>query len=154
MSNTDDLTRLESWVTPLLAKLQPAERRQLARKVATALRRSQQRRIARQQNPDGTAYAPRRAQSRQGRIKRKAMFVKLRQVKFMKASSDPGGVSVGFMGRVSRIARVHQLGLNDQASPGGADVNYQRRELLGFSSADLELTESMLLEHLSEAGAL
>lgn len=154
MTDTDDLTRLENWATPLLAKLQPAERRQLARKVATALRRSQQRRIAKQQNSDGTAYAPRRAQSRQGRIKRKAMFVKLRQAKFMKASSDPSSVSVGFMGRVSRIARVHQLGLNDQVSPGGADVNYQRRELLGFSSADLELIESMLLEHLSDAGAL
>ncbi len=154
MSNTDDLARLEHWAAPLLARLQPTERRQLTRSLARALRKSQQQRIRKQQNPDGSPYPSRRSQQRQGRIKRKAMFVKLRQVRHLKATSDSNGMVVGFMGRVARIARVHQLGLQDQVSPGGPTVNYQRRELLGFSADDMQLIEQLLMEYFSEAGGL
>lgn len=149
MTETDELSRLESWAEPLLAKLQPAERRQLARTLATALRRSQQQRIARQENPDGSAYAPRKMQQRQGRIKRKKMFVKLRQARHMKAIGDAGNVTVGFAGRIARIARIHQKGLEDRVSPGGPNVNYQQRVLLGYSASDLELIEELLMSHLT-----
>lgn len=56
MSSGDPLSALEDWVAPLLAKLEPAQRRALARNVGQALRRSQAARIAAQQNPDGSAY--------------------------------------------------------------------------------------------------
>ncbi|WP_017113606.1 phage virion morphogenesis protein, partial [Xanthomonas vasicola] len=125
----DELTALENWAAPLLAPLQEGERRKLARKIGTALRRSQSQRIGKQQAPDGTPYAPRKQQLRQksGRVKRKKMFAKLRQAKYLKVSTSPNAVSVGFVGRVSRIARVHQEGLEDRVRPGGPEVHYYNR---------------------------
>lgn len=40
---------MENWASPLLARLQPGERRTLARKIGTELRRSQSQRIGKQQ---------------------------------------------------------------------------------------------------------
>src|SRR5260363_398366 len=53
----------EAWMGARLARLQPSARRRLARTLAVALRRSQQSRIAAQRNPDGSAFAPRKARA-------------------------------------------------------------------------------------------
>lgn len=145
----DELTALETWAAPLLARLQPGERRTLARKIGTELRRSQSQRIGKQQAPDGTPYAPRKQQLRQksGRIKRAKMFAKLRQAKYFKVSANPNAVSVGFMGRVSRIARVHQEGLPDAVRPDGPRIRYQRRALLGLSEANRSEIQDLLMTH-------
>ncbi|QDS08272.1 phage virion morphogenesis protein [Xanthomonas citri pv. glycines] len=142
----DDLTALETWAAPLLARLQEGERRKLARKIGTALRRSQSQRIGKQQAPDGTPYAPRKQQLRDkaGRVKRKKMFAKLRQAKYFKVSTSPNVVSVGFVGRVSRIARVHQEGLKDRVRPGGPEVHYYNRVILGLTKADREAFHDLL----------
>lgn len=145
----DDLTRLEDWATPLLKKLEAPQRRKLAADLARDLRRSQQERIKDQRNPDGTPYAPRKAQQKNGRIKRRAMFLKLRQQRYLKAKSSPAEVSVGFFGRVARIARVHQLGLRDEVSPGGPVAQYEKRELLGFSEKDQTMLMDKLISYLS-----
>lgn len=147
----DDLAALEAWAAPLLRRLEPGERRRLARTVGTALRRSQTQRIARQQNPDGTPYAPRKQQLRTkaGRIKRLKMFVKLRQARYFKVMATDQAVSVGFTGRVGRIARVHQEGMMDAVRPGGPRTRYEQRVLLGFTPADRELVQQLLIEHLT-----
>lgn len=147
----DELTALENWAAPLLARLQPGERRTLARKIGTELRRSQSLRIGKQQAPDGTPYAPRKQQLRQksGRVKRATMFAKLRQAKFFKVSASPNAVSVGFVGRVSRIARVHQDGLSERVRPGGPRARYEKRVLLGLSAEDRQLIRDHLLNHLA-----
>lgn len=147
----DDLQRLEDWAAPLLARLEPVQRNALARRLAAALRRSQQQRIAQQRNPDGSTYAPRkpRAREKAGRIRR-AMFQRLRQAKHLKAGGNASEVWVGFVGRTARIARVHQEGLVDRVAHDGPRVRYERRELLGFTAADVELVQQFLLEHLSE----
>ncbi|AKC79706.1 tail protein [Xanthomonas arboricola] len=147
----DELTALENWAGPLLARLQPGERRTLARQIGTELRRSQSQRIGKQQAPDGSPYAPRKQQLRQksGRIKRAKMFAKLRQVKFFKVSASPNAVSVGFVGRVSRIAHVHQEGLTERVRPRGPTARYEKRVLLGITSADRESIIDLLLKHLA-----
>ncbi|MCC3256454.1 phage virion morphogenesis protein [Xanthomonas campestris] len=147
----DELTNLENWVAPLLARLQPGERRTLARKIGTELRSSQSQRIGKQQAPDGSPYAPRKQQLRQksGRVKRAKMFTKLRQAKYFKVSASPNAVSVGFVGRVSRIARVHQEGLNEQVRPNGPSARYERRILLGVSLLDRHVTQNAILSHFS-----
>uniref|UniRef100_UPI003F7D7193 phage virion morphogenesis protein n=1 Tax=Xanthomonas sp. 0924 TaxID=2835534 RepID=UPI003F7D7193 len=146
----DELTALENWAAPLLARLQPGERRTLARKIGMELRRSQSQRIGRQQAPDGTPYAPRKQQLRQksGRVKRAKMFAKLRQAEYFKVSASPNAVSVGFVGRISRIARVHQEGLLDAVRPNGPRTRYQRRVLLGLSEANRSEIQDLLMEHL------
>lgn len=149
---SEDLQRLETWVAPLLQRLTAAERRRLARKVGTALRRSQQKRIASQQNPDGTPYAarlkapPRRAKA--GRIKRGAMFGKIRQAKHLRIRASGAEAAVGFTGRVSRIALIHQEGRSDAAGRNRKLHVYARRQLLGFTDADEQLVRELILDHL------
>ncbi|MCQ4302671.1 phage virion morphogenesis protein [Stutzerimonas frequens] len=147
----DNLRALEDWAGALLAKLEPGARRQLNQQIGRELRRSQQQRVAAQRNPDGSAFAPRKPRqlrAKRGRIKRQ-MFTKLRQAKHLKLQGTPDAIAIGFMGRVARIARVHQYGLRDRPERGQADVQYERRELLGFTPADLELIRDQLLEHLT-----
>ena len=147
----DDLRALEDWAGALLAKLSPGERRKLGNTIGRELRRNQQQRIASQRNPDGTPYAsrkPRELRGKVGRIKRQ-MFTKLRQAAHLKLRSTPDAIAISFMGRVARIARVHQYGLRDRPDRGQAEVQYERRELLGFTDADLELIRDQLLEHLT-----
>jgi phage virion morphogenesis protein len=146
-------TQLEEWAAALLARLSPAEQRAVNLKVAAALRRSQAARIAAQRNPDGTPYQPRRARKnlrgKKGRIKKRAMFARLRTNAHLKARATPGDITVGFFGRVARIARVHQRGLKDRPAPGMPDVQYPVRELLGFTDDDIELIRDQLAQHLA-----
>lgn len=151
----DDLTQLELWAAPLLAKLAPAQRRQLARTIALDLRRSQQQRIATQVAPDGTPYAARkrRAESlrdKRGAIRRRhaAMFTKLRTARWLKINVTHEGADVGFFGRVARLARIHQEGGMDFVAPSGPLVRYAQRPLLGFTSADRETLREQLLLYL------
>ncbi|WP_417778734.1 phage virion morphogenesis protein [Stutzerimonas xanthomarina] len=148
----DELRALEDWAGALLAKLEPKQRRQLNQGIARTLRRSQQQRIAAQKNPDGTPYAPRKARqplrSKQGRVKQK-MFTKLRQARHLKLQSTASSIALAFMGRTARLARVHQYGLRDRPGKGQADVQYNRRELLGFTDADLDMIRDELLAHLT-----
>lgn len=148
----DELTKLENWVTPLLQKLSPGERRKVATSIARDLRRSQQQRINKQQNPDGTPYAPRNKQpqrSKKGRIKRRAMFSKIRTAKHLRLQSSASAIGISFAGRIGRIARVHQYGLRDRPGPKQQQVQYPQRQLLGFSPADLKMIEEKLIEHLT-----
>ncbi|MBC3346556.1 phage virion morphogenesis protein [Pseudomonas sp. SWRI196] len=147
----NDLQVLETWVAALLAKLDEGERRKLLGAVARDLRRSQSKRITTQRNPDGSAFAPRKPKDlrgKQGRIKSK-MFTKLKSARYMRTQSTTNGLSVGFVGRVSRIARVHQYGLKDRPERGQADVQYDARQLLGFSGDELENIRNMLIDHLT-----
>lgn len=150
---TNRLEALEDWAAGLLGQLQPAARNRLARTLGQALRRSQQQRVIAQRNPDGSKYAPRKQRNlrgKQGRMKRKVqMFQKLRTASFMKAQGDGNAISVGFTGRIARIARVHQYGLKDRAERGAPDVTYEQREVLGFTDSDLDLIRDGLLEHLT-----
>lgn len=146
---SDNLNALEDWAGALLAKLQPTERRKLNQTLARELRRSQQQRIAAQQNPDGSAYAPRKPRKnlrRQGRIK---MFAKLRQAKHLKLQSDADSIALGITGRAGRIAHTHQHGLTDRPERNGPEIRYARRELLGFTEAELDMIRDRLLHHLA-----
>ena len=149
-----DLSALEDWAGTLLAKLNATERRKLNQDIARELRKNQQQRIAEQRNPDGSAYAPRKPRKnlrgKQGHLKRRKMFMKLRQAKHLKLQSTADSIAIGFSGRSAQLARVHQYGLRDRPARGMADVQYDRRELLGFSAEDLDMIRDRLLEHLTD----
>jgi phage virion morphogenesis protein len=151
---SDDLTALATWAEALLAKLSPAQRRQLLYRIAQDLRRNQAQRIKNQQAPDGTAFVPRKhrknLRGKHGRIKRQKaeMFGKLRTTKHLKTWNDANQLAVGFTGRVARIARVHQQGLKDKVAKNGAEYQYPKRSLLGFGLADHALVRESILTHL------
>lgn len=145
---------VQAKLTALINNLSPQARRQLARNIGQALRKNQQARIARQENPDGTAFEPRKLRKefgkKKGRIKRKAMFAKLRTARYFKIQSNANEVSVGFNGSSAMIAKVHQYGL--MSSPSKTKdfkVRYAQRELLGFSQSDLDIIEDLVIEQLS-----
>lgn len=151
----DDLICIATWAEALLAKLSQAERRKLLNRIAVDLRRNQAQRIANQQAPDGLGYTPRKQRKnlrgKQGRIKRQklAMFTKLRTNKFLKTYADANQLTVGFTGRVARIARVHQEGLKDKVANNGVEYRYPERILLGLNLADQKLIREMVLSYLT-----
>jgi len=145
---------VQAKLSALINNLSPQARRQLARNIGQALRKNQQARIARQENPDGTVFEPRKPRKefgkKKGRIKRKAMFAKLRTARYFKIQSNANEVSVGFNGSSAMIAKVHQYGL--MSSPSKTKdfkVRYAQRELLGFSQSDLDVIEDLVLAQLS-----
>lgn len=148
----NDLPALEAYAADLLASLSPANRSELARRIAQRLRASQQKRIAAQINPDGSAFAPRLPQlrHRKGQLRRQ-MFSKLRTNRFLKIKATPDAAIVAFTDQVSRIARVHQLGLRDKVNrKTGLEVQYPERQLLGISAADEDLIMELSVEHLAD----
>lgn len=115
-----DLEALETWLSPLLQKLDGRGRVQLACKAGQQLRRSQQQRKCNQVNPNGSPFGarkPRDLRGKKDRIKRR-MFEKLKMARYLKAKGSPQQAVIGFVSRVSRIARVHQYGLKDRAERG------------------------------------
>jgi len=143
-----DLEALETWLSPLLQKLDGRGRAQLARKAAQQLRRSQQQRIRAQVNPDGSPFEarkPRDLRSKKGRIKRR-MFEKLKMARYLKAKGSPQQAVIGFAGRVSRIARIHQFGLRDRAEKTAPETRYARRQILGISETDLAAFRDLTID--------
>lgn len=150
---SDAIDQIADWATPLMARLTPTARKAAMAEVAAYLRRSQAERIASQRNPDGAPYEPRRPRASltasKGSIRR-GMFLGLRKVQNLqrKATSDAATVSVH--PRSLRVARVHQFGGRDKVdwrNPRSATVRYARRELLGFTEADLDAVADILIRH-------
>ncbi|HBQ3262170.1 TPA: phage virion morphogenesis protein [Klebsiella pneumoniae] len=149
-----ELQEVDAWLDALLAGLEPAARKRMMRELTQQLRRSQQKNIRMQRNPDGTAYEPRRvtARTKQGRIRRQ-MFAKLRTIKYLKAIASQDAASVEFESRVQRIARVHHYGLRDQVSRKGPEVKYTVRCLLGVNTEVTTITYDTLIGILSKSNS-
>lgn len=139
---------LATYLQPFIEKLSMGERAKLAKQIGRDLRKNQANRISAQKNPDGSSYVARRKRLREpkGKIKRK-MFTKLKNTAHLKLLSNADAIAIGFVGRVARIAKVHQSGLRDRAERGASNVVYPKRELLGFSAQDLKLIEDSFLKH-------
>ncbi|WP_068634907.1 phage virion morphogenesis protein [Thauera butanivorans] len=134
----------------LLVALSPAERRKLAREIATELRAREQRRIAAQRNPDGTPFAPRkpRARDKKGRVRRQ-MFARLRTTRYMRIEATADAAVVQIAGRAARIARVHQEGGTDRVAPGGPEYRYPVRRVLGFAAGYVDMVAERIINHLA-----
>lgn len=133
---------LPEWVDAWAGAFSPAERRRLTRGLATGLRQRQAQRIARQQNPDGTPFAPRkpRLRDKAGQVRRrKTMFEGLRKARFLRAVSDANGVQIGFAGIAAKIAEISQFGQVALVAPNGPLARYPLRQLLGWSADDRAL---------------
>lgn len=138
----------------LINNLSPQARRTLAKNIGQQLRKSQQKRIASQQNPDGTAFEPRKKTKqlgkKKGRIKRQAMFAKLRTARHLKLNTTQQHINIGFQGSSATIANIHQQGLKARVRKDrDYKVQYAQRELLGFTDEDKKLIEDLVIEQLS-----
>ncbi|MBA5983702.1 phage virion morphogenesis protein, partial [Pseudomonas sp. MD195_PC81_125] len=73
----------------------------------------------------------------------------LHTASFLKVQGDGNTISVGFTGRIARIARVHQYGLKDRAELLAPFVKYDQREILGITEADVKFMRDSLLLQLT-----
>lgn len=152
----DNEVVFERWAGEILGRVSKEELTRLKRTLAIAIRHDQMERIKGQLNPDGTAFEPRkrrqavgRLRSRKGKIKQGLMFRKLASARFLKYQNTPEGIAVGFFGRLARMARVHQEGLQDEVSPGGPSHKYASRGLLGFTPSTRAIITRVLIDHIS-----
>lgn len=148
----NDFKPFEDKLAGLIAALSPAGRRRMTADIAKKLRQRQQQRIKSQKAPDGSPFTPRKRQpvrAKKGRIKRE-MFAKLRTNRYMKANGNDSAAVVEFTGKVQRIARVHQFGLQDKPSLYGRIIEYPARQLIGFSIDDIDFVETLIINNLQE----
>ncbi|MDH2999502.1 phage tail protein [Chelonobacter oris] len=144
-----DALQLEQRFGALLSRFSIEERRKLLRNMTQKLAASQRQRISAQKNPDGSAYLPRKPQKRKGKIRRKAMFVRLKSNRFLKRKNSGEQAEVGFSGSAGHIANVHQYGLEGRVQKNKPHkVRYDQRELLGFSDSDKQLIEDLIIDQL------
>jgi phage gpG-like protein len=84
-----------------------------------------------------------------GFVRRKAMFSKIRQAKYLKGGGDAEGAYVEFVSKISHIARIHQFGKTGPVEQDGPEASYPQRHLLGFTADDVEMIKDTILDHLS-----
>ncbi|MEZ0150117.1 MAG: phage virion morphogenesis protein [Candidatus Reddybacter sp.] len=147
MEQTDPAV-INQWLGSVLAPLNPGQRRRFFRQLASDLQRSQSDRIKAQQNPDGSAFQPRKPRQKKGAVRQRAMFARIRNRKNLRRASSAEHAEVGFNRRMGRIAEVHQHGLVSEVSKGGPLVKYAQRQLLGLSAADIDRIEQSALQFL------
>lgn len=148
----DEIDRLADWVVPLLAALQPQQRRQLARQIARELRADNTKHMRAQVAPDGSPWTPRKAQparEQRGKLRTGAMFTKMRMARHFKTRATDSEAAAFFAGMTERIARVHHYGLRDRVTPGGPEVEYPERRLLGITPEFAQRVQDRIISHLA-----
>ena len=68
----------------------------------------------------------------------------------MKAQRSSDAAVVEFVGRVQRMARIHQEGLSDKPNRFSREVKYDARPLLGVSASDKSIVEEVVTEFFRE----
>ena len=149
----NDFAPIEQLCRDLLLRTAAPERARLMRSIGREIRRSQSGRIAAQRDPEGAAFTPRRPKpdrgGKKGKLRQQKMFRKLRMAKSLKAGGNGDEIWVGFGGRASRIASIHQGGLSDAPAPGQPRVRYARRVLLGLTDAEQQRVIDLVTLHVT-----
>jgi len=76
------------------------------------------------------------------------MMLGLRKAKHMKIQANNNGATVGYTGRISRIAKAHHYGLSERDNVAGNSITYPERQLLGVSEVDERVLFEVVLEQL------
>lgn len=142
----DAIAGLNHWLDQIALQLEPAQRRELMRRLAQGLRVRMRDRIRQQRDPDGSRFIPRK-RDQIGNIKRQgAMFKQL--VGRIKTDYSADHAAVGFGGRDGFIARIHQEGRTVRPYKTAQPTRYPRRELAGFSDDDKRWAQQQIFEFL------
>lgn len=146
----DEIDQLPDYFAGMLEGLSDEKKAQFAMQVAREIRKNQSKRITRQQNPDGSAYVPRRTRRR--KLKNKKMFRKLKTTKYMKLEKTSGGSSIGYSGFIAYIAQIHQTGgtRTIRTKHGSIKMYYAQRILLGFTPEEIAMVEDQMIDFLAD----
>ena len=124
-------------------RLQNHSLQPLFRRLALALRRSQQQRMGQQVGPDGQSWAPRK----NSRRRREKMMRRLRSDAFLRYQTDSTGLRLYFT--AATIAARHHCGGVERLQFGLA--SFPARPLLGLNPADEFRLLMAIQRHLEEA---
>ena len=141
------------WLDSLAKKLSSSERWKMLNAVIREVRKGQQDRIGRQQNPDGSPYIPRkpRLQDKKGKIKRRAMFAKLRTNKYMRIHTTADSAKVYVPGQAGYIGSFHQFGLRGRVDRRSKNMTtYPKREILGISPQEQKQIEAKIISYIAD----
>ena len=142
----DAIVGLNHWLDQIALRLEPGQRRELMRRLAQGLRVRHRDRIKQQRDPDGYRFIPRK-RNQIGRIKRQgALFQNIGKQLKTEYSSDHA--AVGFGGRTTFVARVHQEGENIKPNKFAKATQYPIRKLVGFSKDDENWIQSEIQKFL------
>lgn len=86
---------------------------------------------------------------RRGNLRRQAMFRKLRSARFLRSDATDTEAWIGFTGRASLVAEIHQKGGMDAPNLGGRQIRYAERGLLGMTEGERGMAIDMLLNHIA-----
>lgn len=79
------------------------------------------------------------------------MFRGLRSGRHLKAGADNEGGWIEFTQRASRIALIHHDGRRDRVAADGPEIEYPKRELIGFGNGDEARLLNMFIDEVSDA---
>lgn len=130
---------IDQALESLLNSLSPAQLRSAMREIASYLRKHNAFRIRSQQNPDGSAYTPRKDKT----VRRKMLTG---FTKHLKQNVSMETLEVGIFGHAANLAHIHHDG---QAEDG---IQYPSRKLIGFSDEDKYAIRDILLKFIAGQG--
>ncbi|ENW82703.1 phage virion morphogenesis protein [Acinetobacter sp. ANC 3929] len=143
----DAIEGLNHWLDQIGLLLEPAQRRELMRKLSQGLRIRFRDRIKQQRDPNGNRFVPRKREQI-GKIKRNAaMFQKIGRQ--LKTEYSENHAAIGFGGHTGFVASVHQKGKTIRPSKSAKPTRYPIRELTGFSKDDKEWIKSQIIIFLT-----
>lgn len=76
------------------------------------------------------------------------MLQRMATPRTLRMRTSPGGVELSFAGRAERIAAVHHFGQRDRVRPGGPEVDYATRPLLGVGPKERQTVLNLVYQHL------
>lgn len=77
------------------------------------------------------------------------MLQRMAMPRTLRMRTTPEGAELSFAGRAERIAAVHHFGLRDKVRPGGQEVDYAARPLLGVGPKERQTVLDLVYQHLS-----
>ncbi|EAW1261762.1 phage virion morphogenesis protein [Salmonella enterica] len=149
MNVMDETLTIDTAIGAMLANMSPSSRSHVMHVLARELRKRQQKRIARQMNPDGTPFAPRKRPINRDGSPRGKMFRRERLARNLPVKASDSEASVAFRGPNTHTEQVHQFGLVDHVGRYHTAVRYPARRLLGFTDEDIHWIEELILNHIA-----
>lgn len=154
----EGLDHLAPWLGGFMSKLEPGERRQLAKRIGKTLRDANAQRIRDNVQPDGSPMGPRKPKrDKRGRLRKRKgrMFPKTGLARNLRAFARDDEIEIAFKPLVAGTAAVHHFGLVAPVDPknkNSIETRYPARRLLGFASADIEAIDEAVMKHMDAAG--
>lgn len=155
-----ELEYLPEHLQKIIDGLDDKQMARLRRAVAVKLRTEQRKRITRQENTDGSSYAPRRIRKplrkmqakglAQKKHRIKKMFHKIKQAQHMRIEYRDNSINIGYVGLLGYIANIHQYGLIHNVGKEKTPVRYPIRELLGLTDENIEMVDEEIMNYIEK----